>query len=134
MAEQRYLLAVAYQPGRDERIAKGVDGGRDFFTEAELEKACWSLLNRDEPPVVGMFHADGTVGHARVVESYIYRGPDWELAAVDGSVQVVKSGTWLVGLQCDQVAWEMHKAGQVGGVSLQGVAKRRRITNGRGRS
>lgn len=126
MDEQRYLLAVAYQPGPDDRITKGKDGGRDFFTDAELEKAAWSLLQRDEVPEVGLFHLDGTVGHADVVESYIYRGPEWVLKAADGSEQVVKSGMWLVGLICDEVAWDLYKSGRVGGVSLQGRAKRRR--------
>ena len=43
--EQRYVLGVAYQPGKDDRITTGADGGRDYFTEAELEKAAWSLLD-----------------------------------------------------------------------------------------
>jgi hypothetical protein len=127
MAEQQYLLAVAYQAGRDDRIAKGLDGGRDYFTEAELEKAAWSLLNRDAAPEVGLYHADGTVGHARVVESYIYRGAPWTLTAVDGTEQVIKAGDWLIGLQCDDYAWQLYKTGLVQGVSLQGRARRRRV-------
>jgi hypothetical protein len=122
---QRYLLAVAYQPGVDTRIEKGADGHRDFFTEAELEKAAWSMLLGGEPEV-GLYHADGTVGHAKVVESYVYRGPDWTLTAVDGSTQVIKSGTWLTGLLCDDIAWRMYERGEVQGVSLQGAARRRR--------
>ena len=125
--EQRYLLAVAYQPGRDDRITKGADGARDYFTEAELEKAAWRMLDRDTPPVVGLYHVDGTCGHARVVESYIYRGPDWSMTAADGSEQVIKSGTWLLGLQCDEMAWRLHKDGHVAGISLQGRAKRRKV-------
>ncbi len=57
---QRYVLGVAYQAGKDPRIAKGQDGGRDYFTEAELEKAAWSFLQAG--PQVGMFHVDGTEG------------------------------------------------------------------------
>lgn len=124
--EQRYLLAVAYQAGRDDRIVKGADGARDFFTETELEKAAWSLLNRDTTPQVGLYHVDGTVGHAQIVESYIYRGADWTLSAVDGTEQVVKAGDWLVGLLCDDVAWDLYKTRRVAGVSVQGTAKRRR--------
>lgn len=123
MAEQRYLLTVAHQPGRDERITKGVDGQRDFFTGEQLERAAWTLLQGGAPEV-GLYHVDGTVGHAQVVESYIYRGPDWVLKAADGSEQVVKAGTWLVGLQCDDVAWDLWKRRLVTGVSLQGVGKR----------
>lgn len=126
--EQRYLLAVAHQHGRDEKITKGADGARDYFTEAELEKAAWSMLQQDTAPQVGLFHADGSCGHAAVVESYIWRGDPWTLTAVDGSTQVVKAGDWLVGLLCDEIAWDLYKSGHVAGVSLQGVAKRRRRT------
>ena len=125
MVEQRFLLALAYQHGQDERIAKGVDGHRDFFTEAELEKAAWSLLQQGGLPEVGMYHVDGTVGHARIVESYIWRGEPFDMAAVDGTTVRVNKGDWLVGLLCDEVAWGLYKAGKVGGVSMQGVAKRR---------
>lgn len=121
--EQRYALAVAYQPGQDPRIAKGVDGGRDWFSEAELEKAAHSYLRNG--PRVGMFHVDGTdqQGLAEVVESYIYRGPDWDL----GDGIVVRKGTWLVGMILSPEAWALHKAGKLNGVSPQGTAKRRRV-------
>lgn len=124
MVEQRYLLTVAHQAGQDERIVKGKDGRRDFFSAQELEKAAFSFIPNGAQ--VGLFHIDGTVGRAEVVESYIYRGPDWTIAAVDGSEQIVKSGDWLVGMICDPVAWELYKTGRVSGVSIQGKGKRRR--------
>lgn len=122
--EQRYLLTVAHQAGPDPRITKGADGGRDYFTPDELERAAWGFIGAGAQ--VGLFHADGTTGRARIVESYLYRGPDWTLTAVDGSVQVVKAGDWLVGMICDPVAWGLVKSGRVAGVSVQGQAKRRR--------
>ena len=121
--EQRYVLALAYQAGMDDRIVKGADGNRDYFTPAELEKAAWSFLGG--PSEVGIFHVDGTTGHATVVESYIYRGADWPMTAADGSQQVVKSGDWLIGMQLDPVAWQLYKSGRVSGVSIQGSAHRR---------
>jgi hypothetical protein len=123
--EQRYLLTVAYQAGPDERIAKGQDGHRDFFTPEELEKAAWSFL-QDGGAQVGLFHMDGTEGAARVVESYIWRGDPWTLTAVDGTEVVVKAGDWLLGMVCDETAWWLYKSGKVAGVSPQGQAKRRR--------
>lgn len=117
---QRYILGVAYQSGPDPRIAKGADGFRDYFTPAELEKAAWAFM--DTPRDVGLFHMDGTVGAARVVESYIYRGPEWALP--DGTI--VKSGDWLLGAICDVAAWDLAKSGKVTGFSPQGGAKRRR--------
>lgn len=117
---QRYVLGIAYQAGPDPRIAKGADGGRDYFTAAELEKAAWSFLPGGAK--VGLFHGpDETVGHFTVTESYIYRGPDWD--AGDGIV--VKSGDWLIGGICDDIAWQLVKSGKVTGFSPQGVARRR---------
>lgn len=121
---QRYVLGVAYQPGQDPRIAKGLDGGRDFFTEEELEKAAFSLMRNG--PKSGLFHIDGTDdngGAAQIVESYIYRGPDWDL----GDGIVVTKGTWLVGAILTPRAWDLYKAGRLNGLSPQGSARRRRV-------
>jgi hypothetical protein len=118
--EQRYLLAVAYQADRDPRIQKGADGGRDFFSPEELEKAAWSFLPGGAK--VGLFHGpDDTIGHFTVTESYIYRGPNWDF----GDGVVVKSGDWLIGGICDEVAWDLYKRGLITGMSPQGVARRR---------
>ena len=66
---QRYVLGIAYQAGPDPKIAKGHDGGRDYFTEAELEKAAWSFILTGQQ--LGLFHLDGTAGEktATVVEA-----------------------------------------------------------------
>lgn len=121
--EQRYVLGVAYQAGPDDAIKVGADGRRDYFQAETLEKTAWDFLRSN--PSVGLFHADGTLGHAEVVESYVYRGPDWCLTATDGSTQVVKAGAWLVGAILDPVAWDLFKAGRIDGWSPQGKARRR---------
>jgi hypothetical protein len=116
---QRYVLGVAYQAGPDPRIKRGADGGRDYFTAEELEKAAWSFLRNG--PSVGLFHGpESTVGHADVVESYVYRGPDW---ALNENV-IVKNGDWLIGAILDDVAWDLYKSGRVTGWSPQGSARR----------
>jgi hypothetical protein len=117
--EQRYVLGIAYQAGPDPRIQKGADGGRDFFTPEELEKAAWSFL-RDGGSQVGLNHIDGTTGAATVVESYVWRGPDWDL----GDGVVVKAGDWLVGAVLDEAAWHLYKSGRITGFSPQGTARR----------
>jgi hypothetical protein len=125
--EQRYVLGLAYQVGPDPRIQRGADGGRDYFEADELEQAAWSFLRNG--PRVGLFHVDGTDqegGAATVVESYIYRGPTWDLG--DGTV--IKAGDWLVGAILDERAWALHKAGKITGWSPQGTATRRRIRRG----
>lgn len=119
MTEQRFVLGLAYQAGQDPKIAKGADGARDFFTPEELEKACWSYLPGGAQ--VGLFHADNTLGHMTVTESYIYRGPDWD----QGDGVVIKAGDWLIGGICDDIAWGLVKSGKVTGFSPQGVARRR---------
>ena len=119
---QRFILALAYQAGPDPRIAKGQDGGRDFFSRDELEKAAHAFMRNG--PAGGLFHADGTTGHFDFVESGIHRGPDWDA----GNGLVLKDGDWFLGAICDEVAWSLVTSGKVGGFSPQGVAKRRRVT------
>jgi len=124
-AEARFILGLAYQAGRDPRIAKGADGARDFFTAEELEKACWSFLPGGAQ--VGLFHGpEETIGHFTVTENYIYRGPDWD----QGNGVIIKAGDWLIGGICDAIAWGLVKSGRVTGFSPQGVAKRRPYTPG----
>lgn len=141
--EQRFVLGIAYQAGRDPRIRNGLDGARDFFTEAELEKAAWSFMLHGQQ--VNMFHVDGTEGAARPVESFIYRNPvPWIVsddAAVCKSVAelareaealagpddlVVRKGDWGLGAILEERPWRGVKDGRVGGWSPQGEALRRR--------
>lgn len=119
--EMRFVLGLAYQCGRDPKIAKGMDGGRDYFEAADLEKACHSFMRNG--PTGGLFHADGTEGHITYVESYIHRGPDWD----QGNGVVIKAGDWVLGAICDEMAWELVKSGRITGFSPQGVARRRRV-------
>ena len=125
--EQRFILGLAYQAGIDKRIQKGQDGGRDFFTAEELEKACWSFLPGGGQ--VGLYHMDdpGVMGHMTVTENYIYRGPDWAVTGMDGRQQVIKAGDWVLGGICDDLGWQLVKSGKVRGFSPQGVARRRRV-------
>jgi len=118
MTAQQYVLGLAYQAGKDPNIAKGADGARDYFTPAELEKAAWSFLRN--VPQVGLFHVDGTEGAATVAESYIYRGPDWDIGGI-----IVKSGDWLIGAICDDTAWSLVTSGRATGFSPQGTMHRR---------
>lgn len=113
--EERYVLGIAYPANR-------VDGHGDFMRPETVQKAAWDYIQKGE---IGLHHQDGTVGHATVVESYIYRGPDWVQTAADGSQQIVKSGDWLVGAVFDEPTWADIKAGKYNGWSIQGMASRR---------
>lgn len=118
--EDRYVLGIAHQAGPDPAIKRGADGGRDFFSERELEKAARSFM-ADGGRQIGFMHQDGTVGKADVVESYIYRGPDWDMNGT-----IVKRGDWLIAtIVQDDTTWQLIKAGKITGFSIQGTAKRR---------
>jgi hypothetical protein len=123
--ERRYTLHVAYPANRpDQHIAS--DGFRDFASTDAVENAAWAYLTKS--PKVGLWHQNGTEGAGRVVESYIYRAGDWSITAADGSVQVIKAGDWLLGVQWEPETWEMIKNGRIKGVSMQGSATRRKPT------
>lgn len=121
--EDHFLLGVAYQPGRDPRIAKGLDGGRDYFTPRELEKAAWSFMLGGHRH--GLFHLDGTEtqGIAKTVESGIYRNP---IPWVISDDLIVRKGTWTVGALVDDNVWRLAREGKANGWSPQGLSKRRR--------
>lgn len=120
--EQRFVLGICYQAGPDPRIKRGVDGGRDWFSKAELERACWSYM-RSGCPQINAFHVDGTEDCAEPVESFIWRWDDWDV----GDGIVVKDGDWCLGAILSPRMWELHKAGQVNAFSPEGTAIRRRV-------
>lgn len=118
-AERRYTLGVAY-PANKPDVGVAADGFRDFAGPEALESAAWSFLQKGGR--IGLDHRDGTDGAGRVVESYLYRGPDWP----QPNGYVVKAGDWLVGVVWDEASWADIKAGRRTGFSPQGAAKRRK--------
>ncbi len=120
--ERRFIVAVAYQAGRDQNIKKGMDGRRDFFTADELEKAAHSFMRNG--PKGGKFHVNGTEGSVEWTESWIHRFDPQSVTGPDGSVTVVKAGDWLVAGYLDADAWDLYKRGLITGVSPQGTARR----------
>lgn len=138
-AARRYTLTMGYPADLlDAAVAR--DGHIDFASPDEVEKAAWGFLASS--PEVGLYHADGTEGAGHIVESYIYRGPDWTVQAADGSSQVIKAGDWLIGTVWNDAAWDLIKKGEIGGTSMQGTAARRspnpndvaRVVNGKRRA
>jgi hypothetical protein len=117
--ERRYTLTVAY-PADKADVTVAADGHRDFASKAAVEDAAWNFM---KSPQIGLWHADGTEGAGQVVESYIYRGADWDVGG-----QVVKAGDWLLGVVWTPETWALVKEGKIGGVSMQGGARRRKPT------
>jgi hypothetical protein len=123
--EKRFVLGVAHPAGWSDRIKKGLDGHRDWMSADTVEKAAWGHLT--EGRQIGLRHRDGTVGAAQVVESYIWRGPDWAVTDTCGTTQVIKSGDWVLGAILDEPTWQMYKAGEFTGWSVQGAGVRRPV-------
>lgn len=120
--ERRYTLTVAYPANKpDASVAR--DGFRDFAGTQAVEDAAWDYMTKSRN--VGLWHESGTDGSGEVVESYIYRGPEWAIKAADDSEQIVKSGDWLLGIRWSETTWPLVKEGKIGGVSVQGMADRR---------
>lgn len=105
---QRYTLGVAYP-------ADEIDSHGDFASAEDVEKAAWQYLTKARG--VGLMHKSGTDGAGVVVESYIYRGPDW---TVDD--QIVKAGDWLLGVVWDEASWQEIQTGRLRGYSIQGLS------------
>src|SRR5882672_11168922 len=120
--EKRYTLSVAWGLEPDKR--KAADGHRAIIKPEVLEETAWNFMRNRK---VGLYHQDGTEGHGEVVESYIYRGPDWETTDASGEKQIIRSGYWLVGNVWDPAAWSLIKRGYVNGLSPQGAATFRRL-------
>lgn len=105
---QRYTLGVVYAKNE-------LDSEKDFATEDDLEKAAWEYLANTRD--IGVMHKDGTSGAGVLVESYIYRGPRWE---VEG--QVVEPGDWVAGAIWEEPTFKRILNGDLTGWSLQGEA------------
>lgn len=122
---KRFTLGVAYAANKPD-VAKAKDGHRDFADPEALEECAWNYLRKGAQ--IGLFHEEGTYGHADVVESYIYRGPDWEVTGVRGDTYVIKAGDWMLGAIWDALGFEAVEKQLANGWSPQGRASRRNPT------
>lgn len=120
-ATRRYTLAMGY-PANSPDVSVALDGHRDFAGPEAVEDAAWQFMKSRK---IGLWHEDGTDGAGDVVESYIYRGPDWTVKASDDSERVIKAGDWLLGIVWDEQSWDQIGKQEINGVSMQGKAKRR---------
>ena len=127
-AEKRYVLGVVYPAGHRDHLVKGADGRLDVISPEVLEKAAWGYLRGGAKTGVmhGTRYGLPRADEATVVESYVYRGPDWRVQTAGREV-VVKAGDWLIGAILSEKAWDAAKRGVYDGWSPQGVARRRAI-------
>ena len=114
--ERRFVMGLAYGPGR-------LDGHGEYMTPETVENAAWGYM-RAGGRIVVLQHADGTEGVAEVVESMVYRGPDWSTTDAQGNTQIIKAGDWLLGAIFDERAWQLIKDGRLTGWSIDGIGNR----------
>jgi hypothetical protein len=116
---KRYTLGVAY-PADKADISVAKDGHIDFASADVIEDAAWAYMKKSRN--VGLWHSSDPRddGRGEVVESYIWRGPDWNVGG-----QLVKAGDWMLGTVWDPQAWSLIEMGLVNGYSPQGGGRRR---------
>lgn len=115
---KRFVFGVAYPANRP-------DGHDEFMRPEEVERVAWDYARNHRR--VGFFHADGTEGHADVVESSIYRGPTYVVKDINGADQEIRTGDWLLGAILDEVSWGLVTTGRATGWSIDGAMKRRTV-------
>lgn len=125
--EDRFVLGVAFKAGYYDGLRKGADGRTDVVPADVIEKAAWQHMREQGGRLSGIQHMDGTLGHAELVESTIWRGPDWLIKTVNGQEVVIEAGDWIVGYILDEPTWALAKAGKLNGLSPQGRVARRPI-------
>ena len=119
--EHRYTLSVAYPAMRADK-AVAADGHIDFISAEALAKTAWEFLKKGG---VTMHHQPGTSGHAEIVESYIWPGPDWVVESpVNKESYTVRKGDWMLACRWDEEGWSAVKSGLVNGFSPEGSARR----------
>jgi hypothetical protein len=122
---KRITLCVAYPALRPD-TQTAADGYRDFASKEAIEEAAHEYLLKHRK--VGLWHSpgDATVGSGDVVESYIWPADPWVIKAVDGSTQTVYPGDWMMAVRWSEKTWPLVLKGDIGGLSMQGGAIRRK--------
>ena len=131
-AERRFVLGVAWAVDTPSR--RGLDGFKDVAAPEAVERAAHAWMLKSGR--IGLFHGDmlggsADEGHARIVESSIYRGPNWSTIDAFGNRVLIKAGDWLMGAILDEKAWQLAKAGRLTGWSAQGRAVRKPLSPAR---
>ncbi len=118
--EHRYTLGVAYAPGSASDVSTH-DSEGDWATAQTIQKAAWDFVsNLDNGDGVNDSHITTTdgLGVGRVVESYIAPTD----LVIDG--QQIKKNSWLLGVVWQPHYWDLIKAGERLGLSIEGQGKK----------
>lgn len=135
-----------YKADEAKRIVYGVvldpyiiDAHNDYLSPAVIEETAHNFLS--ESRVVGVDH-NGEAEGAKVVESWIQPYPSKEDydAAIEGKPHkayaqtfgedVVRSGSWILGVKLPPALWDKVKAGELNGFSIGGYGQREDLRDG----
>lgn len=115
--EERFVLGPVLQPGEPDLQC-------EEMTAVEIAKAQrrWVRLGSE----LEREHTGGDLGaRVTVIENYI-APQDLEFAQADGTSEVVKAGTWMLGVHVpDDKLWADVKAGRLTGFSPRGIGTRK---------
>ena len=111
-AEKRIAYAAAMIP-------READKEGDVAPTATVEKAAHDFLKQD-----GGIDTDHSLidGEGTPVESWILK-EDREFDLPGGGTETYGAGTWMLGIEWGQEAWERIKAGELTGLSIYGMAE-----------
>jgi hypothetical protein len=135
-----------YKADESKRIVYGVvldpyiiDAHDDYLSPAVIEETAHDFLS--ESRVVGLDH-NGAADGAKVVESWIqpYPTPEDYKAAIEGKPHkayaqsfgddVVRSGSWVLGVKLTPELWSRVQSGELNGFSIGGYGQREDMAEG----
>lgn len=113
-AAKRMVYGVVYAP-------ESVDADGHVASAGEIEKAMHGFMQQARVGQVDTNH-DEQVGVGYVAESWLVKA-DEDGVVVDALFPEEPAGTWAVGIKvADDASWAMVEKGELGGLSLAGVA------------
>jgi hypothetical protein len=116
-----------------------IDAHDDYLSPAVIEATAHDFLS--ESRVVGLDHS-GEADGAKVVESWVqpYPTPEDYKAAIEGKPHkayaqnfgddVVRSGSWVLGVKLPPELWERVQSGELNGFSIGGFGQREDMAEG----
>lgn len=120
--EKRIATFVSY-PVNKADVAVAADHHMDFASREVVERAAWNWMAKGAR--LGLWHRESTQDF-ECVESWLHRGADWVIKAVDGTERRIVEGDWLITVRAKSpTGWQMIKSNLIGGASPQGGARRR---------
>lgn len=115
---------IVLEPMTD--VTPNGDTHGDTMTVEEIEKTAHTFAQNGM--VIDFRHNGKPLKGVSTIESGIHRGPDFEFENAVGKKEIMKSGTWFVGIHAaDKKVWKALKSGKLGGVSPGGFGKRREM-------